>query len=99
MHPISLYFADTQETFNPDLRPDDEHYRLISQNPVAGAQFFYFMVEMLIEHVLGVGQDHSGLYGKTATYYGAVEWQGRLTLHLYMLLCIINSLSPQEIRD
>jgi Helitron helicase-like domain at N-terminus len=37
MHPISLYFADTQEIFSPDLRPDNEHYRLISQNPVAGA--------------------------------------------------------------
>ena len=37
MHPISLYFADTQETFSPELRPDNEHYRLISQNPVTGA--------------------------------------------------------------
>ena len=37
MHPISLYFADTKETFSPELRPHDEHYRLISQNPVAGA--------------------------------------------------------------
>jgi hypothetical protein len=37
MHPISLYFADTQEIFSPDLRPNNEHYRLISQNPVAGA--------------------------------------------------------------
>src|SRR6202011_4700344 len=40
-----------------------------------------------------------GLYGKTAAYYAAVEQQGRLTLHLHMLLWIMNSLSPQEIRD
>jgi hypothetical protein len=46
-----------------------------------------------------VGQEHPGLYGKTAAYYGAVEQQGRLTLHLHMLLWILNSLSPQEIRD
>jgi hypothetical protein len=44
MHPISLYFADTQESFSPELKPDNEHYRLISQNPVAGARFFHFMV-------------------------------------------------------
>ena len=54
---------------------------------------------MFIKHVLGVNQDHPGLYGKTAAYYAAVEQQGRLTLHLHMLLWILNSLSPQEIRD
>jgi hypothetical protein len=37
MHPISLYFADTQEMFSPKLRPENEHYRLIAENPVAGA--------------------------------------------------------------
>jgi len=99
MHPISLYFADIQETFNPELRPENERYRLIAENPVAGARFFHFMVEMFIKHVLGVGQGHPGLYGKTSAYYATVEQQGRLTLHLHMLLWIMNSLSPQEIRD
>src|ERR1700720_3143822 len=99
MHPISLYFADTQQTFNPDLRPENERYKLIAGNPVAGAQFFHFMVETFIKHVLGVGQNHPGLYGKTSAYYATVEQQGRLTLHLHMLLWIMNSLSPQEIRD
>ena len=99
MHPISLYFADTQQTFNPDLRPENERYKLIAGNPVAGARFFHFMVEMFVKHVLGVGQNHPGLYGKTSAYYATVEQQGRLTLHLHMLLWIMNSLSPQEIRD
>jgi hypothetical protein len=35
--------------------------------------------------------------GKTAGYYGTVEQQGRLTLHLHILLWIENSLTPQEI--
>jgi len=48
MHPISLYFADTQETFSPELRAENEHYKLIAENPVAGAQFFHFIVEMFI---------------------------------------------------
>ena len=99
MHPISLYFADTQETFSPELRPENERYRLIAGNPVAGARFFHLIVEMFIKHVLGVNQEHPGLYGKTAAYYATVEQQGRLTLHLHMLLWILNSLSPQEIRD
>jgi Helitron helicase-like domain at N-terminus len=85
-HPISLYFADTKETFSPELRNYDERYRLIANNPVAGARFFDFMSEMFIKHVLGVGENHPGVYGKTGAYYGTVEQQGRLTLHMHMLL-------------
>ena len=98
-HPICLYFADTGETFQPVLKGHDERYRLIANNPVAGARFFHFMVEIFIKHVLGVGTDHRGFYGQTAAYYGTVEQQGRLTLHLHLLLCLRGVLSPQEIRD
>jgi hypothetical protein len=98
-HPICLYFADTMEEFSPSIRASDECYRLIANNPVAGARFFNFMVEAFIEHVLGVGQKHRGVYGDTSAYYGTVEQQGRLTLHLHLLLWIRGALTPQEIRD
>ena len=54
---------------------------------------------MFIKHILGVGTQHAGLYGDIAGYYGTVEQQGHLTLHLYTVLWICNALSPQEIRD
>ncbi|TDL15280.1 hypothetical protein BD410DRAFT_732928, partial [Rickenella mellea] len=57
------------------------------------------MVKLFIEHILGVGTNHRGLWGNTKAYYGTVEQQGRLTLHLHLLLWIENSLSPQTIRD
>ncbi|TDL13769.1 hypothetical protein BD410DRAFT_734914, partial [Rickenella mellea] len=57
------------------------------------------MVKLFIEHILGVGTNHRGLWGNTKAYYGTVEQQGRLTLHLHLLLWIENSLSPQAIRD
>jgi hypothetical protein len=98
-HPICLYYADTEEKFSPELRGSDESFRLIAHNPVAGARFFHFMVEMFIKHVLGVGENHPGIYGKTSAYYGTVEQQGRLTLHLHLLLWIASCLTPQEIRD
>jgi len=41
------------------------------------------MIQAFIKHVLGVDADHSGLYGDTSSYYGTVEQQGRLTLHLH----------------
>lgn len=99
MHPISLYFADTNETFSPTLRTYEEHYVLIAHNPVAGACFFVMMSKVFIKHVLGFGEKHPGLYGNPEAYYGTVEQQGRLTLHMHMLLCLKGSLSPQEIRD
>ncbi|KAJ6612584.1 hypothetical protein B0H10DRAFT_1729210, partial [Mycena sp. CBHHK59/15] len=51
-----------------------------------------------IKNVLGVGSDELGLYGPADTYYGTVEQQGRLTLHMHMLIWIKGALSPQEIR-
>jgi hypothetical protein len=77
---------------------EDVRYRLIAENPVAGARFFHFMVEMFIKHVLGVNTAHDGLYGNTSGYYGTVEQQGRLTLHLHMLVWITGTLPPEEMR-
>jgi hypothetical protein len=56
------------------------------------------MVETFISDVLGVDSTHRGLYGDTSAYYGTVEQQGRLTLHLHMLLWIKGGLRPEEIR-
>ncbi|KAI0372757.1 hypothetical protein BV20DRAFT_932239, partial [Pilatotrama ljubarskyi] len=72
-HPIALYFADTNQTFVQDFRDKDKHLRLIANNPVAGANFFKMMVDLCIKHILGVGLERPGLYGKTTGYYGTVE--------------------------
>ena len=72
---------------------------LIADNPVASARFFHFMIQAFIKHVLGVDADHTGLYGNISSYYGIVEQQGHLTLHLHMLLWIRGALTPQEIQD
>jgi hypothetical protein len=98
-HPICLYYADTKETYSPELRSSNECYRLIAKNPVAGARFFHVMVQMFIKHILGVDSNHPGLYGNTSAYYGTVEQQGWLTLHLHLLLWIAGCLTPQEVRD
>ena len=98
-HPICIYYADTKEEFKPEILPYDQRTRLVCQNPVAGARFFHFMVETFISDVLGVDAEHCGLYGDTNGYYGTVEQQGRLTLHLHMLIWIKGSLNPQEMRE
>ncbi|KAJ7132918.1 PIF1-like helicase-domain-containing protein [Mycena filopes] len=70
-------------TFYPTLRKSDERYKLI---------FFHYMVTVFLE-------DGPGLFGHTDAYYGTVEQQGRLTLHLHLLLWIKTALTPQQIRD
>ena len=57
------------------------------------------MTEAFIEHVLDYGSGKGGLYEKISEYYRTVEQQGRLTLHMHMLIWIKHALTPQEIRD
>ncbi|KAF7979063.1 hypothetical protein HWV62_43549 [Athelia sp. TMB] len=97
--PVCLYYADKNVEFRPEILPDDVRFRMIATNPVAGARFFDFVVKTFIRCVLGVGLDRQGLFGETSAYYGTVEQQGRLTLHLHLLLWIRGALTPQEIRD
>ncbi|KAJ7448098.1 hypothetical protein FB451DRAFT_1053975, partial [Mycena latifolia] len=57
------------------------------------------MVQAFITEVLGWESEEGGVFGHTNAYYGTVEQQGRLTLHVHKLIWVTNSLSPQEIRD
>lgn len=102
-HPLCLYYANSQETFDINLtHSEDEHYCLIANNPVASARFFDFMIQMFIKHVLGIDDSSGGqcgLFGDTSAYYGTVEQQGCLTLHLHMLLWIRGCDSPDEIHQ
>ena len=63
---------------------------------VAGARFFDFAVRMFLTDVLGVragSVNREGFFGPTSGYYGTVEEQGRLTLHMHMLLWIAGNLN------
>ena len=64
---------------------------LTSRNPVASARFFHVLVQAFLKHVLRLGHVTPGLFGDTCAYYGTVEQQGRLALHLHLLLWIKGS--------
>ncbi|PPR07612.1 hypothetical protein CVT24_004165 [Panaeolus cyanescens] len=98
-HPLCIYLANTDTKFNPIPLSNSERTRLICQNPVAAARFFHFMVQSFITDILGYKANHRGLYGEVNGYYGTVEQQGRLTLHLHLLLWIKGTPTPQEVRD
>ena len=96
-HSLALYFAGTGEKYKPSINTNDQGWHIISENPVASAWYFHFMVELFIKHVLGIESDHPGIFSDTSAYYGTVEQQGCLILHLHLLVWIQGSLSPDNI--
>lgn len=83
----------------PLLRNSNDRLRAIANNPVGAARFFDKVVQLFVDCILRVGDSRPGLFGSTDAYYGTVEAQGRLTLHLHTLVWIKGSPPPQVIRD
>ncbi|PBK85074.1 hypothetical protein ARMGADRAFT_1048107 [Armillaria gallica] len=101
-HPLYLYLAGSDKNFiEIPLLDHKQRQCLIVNNPTAAARFFHFLVNLFIEEFLGCKgtKQSEGFYGNTNAYYGTVEQQGRLTLHLHILLWIQGALSPQEVHD
>ena len=100
--PICLYYAGEKidiSAINPKIPDACQRLRAIAQNPVAGARFFHLMVRLFIKHILRWQSGTDGLFGPTSGFFGSIEAQGRQTLHFHVLLWIMLSLSPQDIRD
>ncbi|KAJ3911824.1 hypothetical protein F5877DRAFT_15166, partial [Lentinula edodes] len=72
-HPICIYYADTKEMFDVPLRTSSECRLLLSNNPVAGARFFHFLVTLFLKHVVDIEGPNGGLFGPTSGYYCTVE--------------------------
>jgi hypothetical protein len=72
----------------------------------ASARLFMRTVDAFIEHILGIDPKTSqssadgGLFGHTKAYFGMVETQGRVTLHIHFLVWLfgapVNSESYEE---
>lgn len=101
-HPLCLYFCGEEIDLSqsaPQIRHSDDRLRAIASNPIGAAHFFDFIVNLFITHILRAGSGEQGLFGTTEAYYGTVESQAWLTLHLHLLLWIKNTLTPQQFRD
>lgn len=101
-NPLCLYYCGEPIDLlvpTPALPSSDARLRAIASNPVGAARFFNKCVQLFIRCILRHDSSGPGLLGDTEAYYGTVEAQGRLTLHLHSLIWIKNSLSPQDIRD
>lgn len=100
-HPLCVYWSGSDETFRPEIKTAQDRLRLVTRNPVACARFFDHVVQLFIKHVCGWTEDGPvrGLFGRPLAYYGTVEQQGRMTLHLHFLLWIQGQIPLHVLRE
>ncbi|PPQ74448.1 hypothetical protein CVT24_000036 [Panaeolus cyanescens] len=100
-HPLCLYWASRDVKFRPEIKGYAEREHIVTRNPVACAKFFHYMVKLFIKHICGWTEDGPtrGAFGVPSAYYGTVEQQGRMTLHLHFLLWIEGSLPLHVVRE
>ncbi|KAI9057349.1 hypothetical protein FKP32DRAFT_1615465 [Trametes sanguinea] len=81
----------------------EERTHVVARDPYAAAHFFHFMVDTILTTLYQVRvtpytvKSEEGVLGKVSAYVGAVESQGRGTLHLHMLVWLANTPPADEI--
>ena len=106
--PIAQVFAGEEidlDHFNASMGPSKEkRAQNIAMDPYAAARFFHFMIGTTLETLFGIKvtvfQVHSsdGVLGRVSAYFGVVESQARATLHLHMLLWLVDAPSMEKMQ-
>jgi hypothetical protein len=72
--------------FVPERFPYLEHMKSMLANPLAVIDYFHNTVAAIIAAVI-----EGGMFGQGAHHYGVIEYQGRGTPHIHILVCSILS--------
>jgi len=86
--PLSLLYAATEidvVDFVPERFPYLERMRSMLANPLAVIEYFHNTVTAIIAAVI-----EGGMFGEGARYYSIIEYQGRGTPHIHILVCSIS---------
>ena len=104
--PIAQVFAGEDIDLNNFIRhagPNkDQRATNIAGDPVAASQFFHFTVKTILEKLFQVWvvgnrvKSGMGILGRISAYFGVIESQGRGTLHIHMLLWLMNAPTGDE---
>ena len=87
----------------PDIVASHERAIRLASDPVAGADFFAFMIDQFFTHMLG--WDHAtcssssvgGIFSHVRAYYGTAEFTERGQLHGHFLIWLDGGLNPGEV--
>jgi hypothetical protein len=106
--PVAQVFAGEKIDMNNFIRmagPDKKRRsQNIAQDPYSAANFFHFLIKMILRTLFGIKvagchiERKKGIFGLVNAYFGVVESQGRGTLHLYLLMWLVDAPSTDDIK-
>ena len=78
----------------------------MASDPYASAKFFHFIINTILEVLIGISKHRNGIisrkegiFGTVKSYVGTVEAQGRGSLHLHLLLWLEGAPTASELKD
>jgi hypothetical protein len=116
---LTINPADTQDPIAQVLTGQDinldnfcaSDYSLVdstvTNDPYTSATFFHFIINAILEHLLGITpalnnrapKSETGILGDIEAYIGTIEAQGRGTLHLHMILWLKGSPTLNQMKE
>ena len=94
------------DTLDPSLGPfADACVYAIMQDPLARVKFFHFIIEAILKTLFQVRvtgfsmKSKKGVLGNVSAYIGSIKSQGCGTLHLHMLLWLVNTPTLKELKE
>jgi hypothetical protein len=110
--PIAQVLAGKEidlDEFDNSLGPSNaERTKNIAADPYAAAKFFHLTVAAILEELFGIKaysmDSHDvrrtdGIFGKVASYIGTQEAQGRGTLHLHIIVWLMDALTYAQMKQ
>ncbi|CAF2631865.1 unnamed protein product [Rotaria sp. Silwood2] len=96
--PVALYFAgaklDLDNIQIEQLMTTYKRAEIIASHPVATIKFFHLLISNILDTMI-VG----GVLGPIKAYFGAVENQGRGSLHLHILIWLDHDFKPSDLKE
>lgn len=86
--PMALFYASEKidvKTFHPRLYMAGHRLKTMLRNPLAAVECFHNTINTVVETMLV-----SGMFGELLHYQGAIEYQGRGTPHVHLVVCYQN---------
>lgn len=79
--------------------------RNVAADGFAAAKFFHFLIDTILETLFGIKVNdrrvhvRKGVFGYINAYFGAIECQGRGTLHFHLLIWLQGAPTVEEMRE
>jgi hypothetical protein len=89
--PVSLFYAGEKidvKSFHPRLYSAADRLKTMLDNPLAVVEYFHNTINTIVETLL-----KGGMFGELQHYQGSIEYQGRGTPHVHLLVPNLNELA------